>query len=327
MKIPCYSCNRSLEIREELAEQSIECPACKAIVNVPLIVNVGSNSGNKDKQTGSNPLIQYLVAVSALALCLIIYLVVSGGSDNKLPTNDESRASSSKKIPAAKKAAISNFIANQNLPKMLDQSTRLDSITIKEDLGEVVYKNTIIDKVKNEVDSKLMIAEIKPNSIYNYIIQDEMKSMRDVGMKLRYSYFDKNDDFIFDIRVKQDDIIAPSYVSISERPIFCYVEEKNKHLPLMLDQVTRLEKFSYLRNKVVVDYALINLQKRDLSPEFNSVVKESLINSNKSEAAKLMFNNGIYFEHRYKINNQTVSRIYIRESDLRRINNVNVIAN
>ena len=96
----------------------------------------------------------------------------------------------------------------------------------------------------------------------------------------------------------------------------------------MLDQVTRLEKFSYLRNKVVVDYALINLQKSDLSPEFNSVVKESLINSNKqSEAAKLMFNNGIYFEHRYKINNQTVSRIYIRESNLRRIDNVNVIAN
>ncbi len=35
MKIPCSSCNQRLEIPEELAGQTIECPACKASLAVP----------------------------------------------------------------------------------------------------------------------------------------------------------------------------------------------------------------------------------------------------------------------------------------------------
>ena len=37
MKIPCSSCNQRLEIPEELAGQTIECPACKASLAVPTI--------------------------------------------------------------------------------------------------------------------------------------------------------------------------------------------------------------------------------------------------------------------------------------------------
>ena len=35
MKIPCSNCNQHLEIPEELAGQTIECPACKASLIVP----------------------------------------------------------------------------------------------------------------------------------------------------------------------------------------------------------------------------------------------------------------------------------------------------
>jgi hypothetical protein len=35
MKIPCSSCNQRLEIPEELAGQTIECPACNASLAVP----------------------------------------------------------------------------------------------------------------------------------------------------------------------------------------------------------------------------------------------------------------------------------------------------
>ena len=35
MKIPCSNCNQRLEIPEELAGQTIECPACKASLAVP----------------------------------------------------------------------------------------------------------------------------------------------------------------------------------------------------------------------------------------------------------------------------------------------------
>ena len=37
MKIPCSSCNQRLEIPEELAGQTIECPACNASLAVPAI--------------------------------------------------------------------------------------------------------------------------------------------------------------------------------------------------------------------------------------------------------------------------------------------------
>ena len=37
MKIPCSSCNQRLEIPEELAGQTIECPACNASLTVPSI--------------------------------------------------------------------------------------------------------------------------------------------------------------------------------------------------------------------------------------------------------------------------------------------------
>ena len=35
MKIPCSSCNQRLEVPEELAGQTIECPACKVKLTVP----------------------------------------------------------------------------------------------------------------------------------------------------------------------------------------------------------------------------------------------------------------------------------------------------
>ena len=37
MKIPCTSCGQRLEIPEELAGQTIECPACKASLSVPTL--------------------------------------------------------------------------------------------------------------------------------------------------------------------------------------------------------------------------------------------------------------------------------------------------
>ena len=37
MKIPCSNCNQRLEIHEELAGQTIECPACNASLAVPVL--------------------------------------------------------------------------------------------------------------------------------------------------------------------------------------------------------------------------------------------------------------------------------------------------
>ena len=38
MKIPCTNCNQHLEIPNELAGQTIECPACNSSLDVPAII-------------------------------------------------------------------------------------------------------------------------------------------------------------------------------------------------------------------------------------------------------------------------------------------------
>ena len=57
MKIPCSSCNQNLEIPEELAGQTIECPACSTSLVVPVEMpsSVQSNlklSADKPKPSG-----------------------------------------------------------------------------------------------------------------------------------------------------------------------------------------------------------------------------------------------------------------------------------
>ena len=44
MKIPCSSCNQRLEIPDELAGQTIECPACNSSLAVPSIEAIPSTT-------------------------------------------------------------------------------------------------------------------------------------------------------------------------------------------------------------------------------------------------------------------------------------------
>ena len=317
MKIPCDNCNQSLDIPDELSGQTIECPTCKSIVHVPAIVKVETSSDSQQLKTEGNPLMKYLIGVSALALGLIIYFVLSSGSTNTSLSKDKIQTGSTKRITRDSEADIANFIANQNLPKMLDQSTRLDSIKFPDDLSETVYKLTITDKLKSEVDSAKIIATAKPNSVYNYLVQDDMKIMRESGINLRYNYYDKNDVFIIDFTIGKLETTSPANIADRERPLYCFVKEANKHLPLMLDHVTKLEKFAYFKNKLIQTCELVNLRKSDLLPTFNTVMKAASINQVKqSPVSKMMLENGIIFEVDYRLNDELISKITIKDIDL-----------
>ena len=93
MKIPCTHCNQSLDIPEELAGQTIECPVCHASFDVPVIVTVPSatpqvqvskqetkTTNVKEKSKASLPL-KYLIGVCALVGLLSAFLFKDSGDD------------------------------------------------------------------------------------------------------------------------------------------------------------------------------------------------------------------------------------------------------
>jgi len=95
MKIPCSSCNQRLEIPEELAGQTIECPACNASLAVPTLeppppttpqVKVTNPQAVSPKKSKS--LIPKL-AIAAITGVVVVVLIMffSGGSKDVLESN------------------------------------------------------------------------------------------------------------------------------------------------------------------------------------------------------------------------------------------------
>ncbi len=85
MKIPCSNCNQRLEIPDEFAGQTIECPACKASLAVPAMAAPPPASAQvqesapqvapsrKSKSTMSKLLVASVVGVAVVVLMLIVF--------------------------------------------------------------------------------------------------------------------------------------------------------------------------------------------------------------------------------------------------------------
>ena len=85
MKIPCSNCNQRLEIPDEFAGQTIECPACKASLAVPAMAAPPPASAQvqesapqvapsrKSKSTMSKLLVASVVGVAIVVLMLIVF--------------------------------------------------------------------------------------------------------------------------------------------------------------------------------------------------------------------------------------------------------------
>ena len=95
MKIPCSNCNQRLEIPDELAGQTIECPACNARLAVPTLeppppttpqVKVTNPQAVSPKKSKS--LIPKL-AIAAITGVVVVVLIMffSGGSKDVLESN------------------------------------------------------------------------------------------------------------------------------------------------------------------------------------------------------------------------------------------------
>ncbi|MDP7051115.1 MAG: hypothetical protein QF600_04255 [Verrucomicrobiota bacterium] len=101
MKTPCSNCNQRLEIPEELAGQSIECPACKATLTVPSAVNELTPTpsvktpkpGTKKKKRSkspqakpesesNNPVPKWVIVIGVCALIPVVILLFSSALAN-----------------------------------------------------------------------------------------------------------------------------------------------------------------------------------------------------------------------------------------------------
>ena len=90
MKIPCSNCNQRLEIPEELAGQTIECPACNASLTVPSLAAPPSAPAQVQKpapqaatsKKSKSPIAKWAIAAVFGIVLVILVMVFSGGSND-----------------------------------------------------------------------------------------------------------------------------------------------------------------------------------------------------------------------------------------------------
>jgi cytohesin len=103
MKIPCSSCNQRLEIPEELAGQTIECPACNASLAVPppAPAQVQESAPQAASSKKSKPPIPKWVI--AAVVIVVLMLVIFNGSKPKAQDISIHDAAGTGDIEAVKK--------------------------------------------------------------------------------------------------------------------------------------------------------------------------------------------------------------------------------
>jgi ankyrin repeat protein len=81
MKIPCSSCNQRLEIPEELAGQTIECPACNASLAVPAMASPPPATAQVKEpapQAVASKKSKSVIPKLAIAVTAVVLLVILG---------------------------------------------------------------------------------------------------------------------------------------------------------------------------------------------------------------------------------------------------------
>ena len=98
MKIPCSSCNQRLEIPEELAGQTIECPACKASLAVPAMAaptptQVQESAPQAASSKKSKSSIPKWAIASITGIALVVVVSIMFFPDTSVKTDGESQQS------------------------------------------------------------------------------------------------------------------------------------------------------------------------------------------------------------------------------------------
>ena len=93
---------------------------------------------------------------------------------------------------------------NKNLPVVLDQHTRLDT-TIASAGNKFLYQYTMLNINIDALDIGQFVNEMKPKLINQYQSREEMKTFRDLGVALTYSYLSEAGIELVSITISPDD--------------------------------------------------------------------------------------------------------------------------
>ena len=160
----CRSCG--YELPQEEVEQITEVPVPK-------------KSGTKNKRIG--------MFVGIIVGLLAMYAVQHFVFNSDLFSIDKSVAQLANEI-------------NKNCPMMIDSETKLDN-TIALPNKTFQYNYTLVNMVKEAVDTLEIKNALEPNIINFVKTNPQMKEIRDHEITINYYYKDKNGAYLFEVKV------------------------------------------------------------------------------------------------------------------------------
>lgn len=125
------------------------------------------------------------------ARCFLLFLsmIFLGACQNNVSYKDE----------------LASMAANVNkkCPTMLDSETRIDGVEIQEPLN-LVYKYTLVNVLKQNVDTAEFYRAIWPGILSTVKISPEMRKLRENFGTVTYVYNDKMNQKIYQVNVKPE---------------------------------------------------------------------------------------------------------------------------
>jgi len=87
---------------------------------------------------------------------------------------------------------------------MVDQETRLDNTAAYPD-NVFQYNYTLVNYVKDSIDSQLFVANMRPLILNNIKTNPDLKAYRDQRVTMAYNYKDKHGEFVTKISITADE--------------------------------------------------------------------------------------------------------------------------
>ena len=133
MKIPCSSCNQRLEIPEELAGQTIDCPACNATLAVPAletpppaVPQVQESAPQAASSKKSKSSIPKWAIASVAGIAVVVVGLIMFFPDKAVKTDEESQQSA----PLPKEKPYEP-VADAAKPELLTANAQTGVVTIR----------------------------------------------------------------------------------------------------------------------------------------------------------------------------------------------------
>lgn len=138
-------------------------------------------SAGKYQGSGWGAVARFMVALSVLGLVSEFVTELNQGLDEEASLTEEIR------------------LYNQSLPTMLDESTRMDSVTYDND--RLLFSHTMIDSTIDEYDVEMFNEILRANITESLCVEPDSKDALDAGTTYAYAYVDMNGTFITEIDI------------------------------------------------------------------------------------------------------------------------------